>query len=67
LPAAAVFALVLCRDQRRAIATKAATIATLSLVLATLVAHHWLGSFAPDLDVLLSLYAVMIALLIGLG
>jgi hypothetical protein len=67
LPGAAVLALVLCRDQRRAIASKVATIATLTLVLATLVSHHWLGSFAPDLDVLLSLYAVMIALLIGLG
>jgi len=67
LPGAAVLALLLCRDQRRAIATKAATIATLTLVLATLVSRHWLGSFAPDLDVLLSLYAVMIALLVGLG
>ncbi len=67
LPAAAIFAVLLCRDQRRAIATKAASIATLTLVLATLVAHHWLGSFAPDLDVLLALYGVMIALLIGLG
>jgi GT2 family glycosyltransferase len=67
LPAAAALALVLCRDQRRAIATKAATIATLTLVLATLVSHHWLGSFAPDLDVLLSLYMVMIAVLVGLG
>jgi len=67
LPAAAVFSLLLCRDQRRAIATKAASIATLTLVLATLVAHHWLGSFAPDLDVLMALYAVMVVLLIGLG
>jgi GT2 family glycosyltransferase len=67
LPAAALLALLLCRDQRRAIATKAAGIATLTLVLATLVSRHWLGSFAPDLDVLLSLYMVMIALLVGLG
>jgi hypothetical protein len=67
LPAAALLALLLCRDQRRAIATKAASIATLALLLATLVSHHWLGSFAPDLDVVLSLYMVMIALLIGLG
>jgi GT2 family glycosyltransferase len=67
LPAAALLAFVLCRDQRRAIATKAAAIATLTLVFATLVSHHWLGSFAPDLDVLLSLYMVMIALLVGLG
>jgi GT2 family glycosyltransferase len=67
LPAAALMGLVLCRHERRAIATKAASIATLTLIVATLDAHHWMGSFAPDLDVLLALYAVMIALLIGLG
>jgi len=67
LPGAAVLSLILCREQRRAIATKVATIATLTLVLATVVSHHWLGSFAPDLDVLLALYAVMVVFLIGLG
>jgi GT2 family glycosyltransferase len=67
LPAAAVFSCLLCRDVRRSIAAKAATIATLTLLLATLVAHHWLGSFAPDLDVLEALYMLMVALLIGLG
>lgn len=67
LPAAALLGLLLCRHERRAVATKAASIATLTLVLATLDAHHWMGSFAPDLDVLLALYMVMLALLIGLG
>ncbi|MDE3107042.1 MAG: glycosyltransferase [Acidobacteriota bacterium] len=67
LPISAVAALLLARGPRRALATKAATIATLTLVLATLVAHHWLGNFAPDLDVLLALYATMIALLVGVG
>ena len=67
LPGAALIGLVLTRGDRRVIAGKLATIATLSLVLSTLVARHWLGSFAPDLDVLLTLYAVAIAGLIGLG
>ena len=30
----------------------AGTIATLTLIVATLDAHHWMGSFAPDIDVL---------------
>jgi GT2 family glycosyltransferase len=67
LPGAALLGLVLCRHERRAIATKAASIATLTLIVATLDAHHWMGSFAPDIDVLLALYVVMVALLIGLG
>ncbi len=67
LPAAALLGLLLCRAERRAIATKAATIATLTLVIAALSARHWMGSFAPDLEVLLALYVVMLALLIGLG
>ena len=67
LPIAALLALLLCKGDRRRIATKAATIAVLVIVVATLGARHWMGSFAPDLDVLLALYMVMIALLIGLG
>ena len=67
LPGAAVVGLLLTRGERRVIAGKFATIATLSLVLAALTARHWLGDFAPDLDVLLTLYAVSIAGLIGLG
>ncbi len=67
LPVTALAAVLLCRGIRRAVATKVATIATLTLVLATLVEHHWLGNFAPDLDVLLALYTTMIALLVGLA
>ncbi len=67
LPLAALFALVLCRGDRRRVATKLAAIATLSLVLVTLASRHWLGTFAPDLDVVLVLYAVALASLIGLG
>jgi GT2 family glycosyltransferase len=67
LPGVALVGLVLCKGERRRIATKAASIATLTLVLAAFDARHWMGSFAPDLDVLLALYVVMLALLIGLG
>jgi hypothetical protein len=67
LPLAAGFALVLCRGERRRVASKLAVIATLSLILATLASRHWLGSFTPDLDVILVLYAIALASLIGLG
>ncbi|HVB18708.1 MAG TPA: glycosyltransferase family 2 protein [Acidimicrobiales bacterium] len=67
LPLTAVASLLLCRGVRRSIATKVATIATLTLALETLVEHHWLGNFSPDLDVLMALYVTMIALMIGLG
>jgi GT2 family glycosyltransferase len=67
LPLAALFALVLCKGDRRRAASKAMVIAALTLVLAAVVSRHWLGSFSPDLDVLLALYAVMLAMLIGLG
>jgi hypothetical protein len=42
-------------------------VATLTVLLMTLSDHHWLGTFAPDLDVLLVLYGVMIAVLVGVG
>ena len=67
LPGAAVIGLLLTRGDRRVIAGKMATIATLALVLASLVARHWLGAFAPDIDVILTLYAIAIAALVGLG
>ena len=67
LPGAAVLGLVLCRGERRRIASKVASIATLTLIVSVLDARHWMGSFAPDLDVLLALYVVMLALLVGLG
>ncbi len=67
LPIAALFALALCKGERRLVASKALAIAGVTLVLTALVSRHWLGSFSPDLDVMLTLYAVMLALLIGLG
>jgi GT2 family glycosyltransferase len=67
LPSAAALGLVLCRGERQPTASKVATIAVVTLVLMVLDAHHWMGSFAPDLDVLVVLYAIMLALLIGLG
>jgi GT2 family glycosyltransferase len=67
LPGAALIGLLLCKGDRRRIATKGASIASLTLILAALDARHWMGSFAPDLDVLVALYVVMLALLIGLG
>jgi GT2 family glycosyltransferase len=67
LPGAALIGLLLCRGERRRIATKAASIGVLTLIVASLDTRHWMGSFAPDLDVLLALYTVMLALLIGLG
>ncbi len=67
LPLAALFALLLCRGDRQRIASKLAIIATLSLVLAALSSRHWMGSFTPNLDVLLALYALCLAALIGLG
>ena len=67
LPGAALLGLLLCRGERRRIASKVASIATLTVVVTVLDAHHWMGSFAPDLDVLLTLYVVMVAVLIGLG
>jgi GT2 family glycosyltransferase len=67
LPAAALIGLILCRGERRRIASKAASVATLTLVMCVLDARHWMGSFTPDLDVLLALYVVMLALIVGLG
>ena len=62
-PLLAVAALLLARELRRSLASKAAVIAALSLLLVTLSDHHWLGSFTPDIDVLLALYGVMLAAL----
>jgi GT2 family glycosyltransferase len=67
LPLGALLGLLLCRGERRVIAVKVATIATLTLLIAALDARHWMGSFAPDIEVLLALYVAMLVLLIGLG
>ncbi len=66
-PAAALITLALARGERRLIAARFAAIAALSLILATLSLRHWMGPFTPDVDVLLALYGVMLAGLIGLG
>lgn len=69
LPLAAIVGLLIARRERAALAAKTSVIAVLTLLLATLSGHHWLGSFAPDLDVLLALYtlclAVMAAVCVG--
>jgi len=63
LPLAAVVGLLIARRERAALSAKVAVIAVLTLLLATASGHHWLGSFAPDLDVLLALYGVSLAVL----
>jgi GT2 family glycosyltransferase len=66
-PAFAFAALVLARHARRSLAAKAAVIAAVTLLVITLSDHHWLANFEPDLDVLLVLYGVMLATLVGVG
>ena len=67
VPLGAALSLGLCRGARRSMATTAAMIATATVILATCAARHWMGPFAPDLDILLTLYMVMLVFLIGLG
>lgn len=67
LPMVGLLSFFVCQGIRRNIASKVAAIATLSLLLASLSLHHWMGPFTPDVDVLLALYMAMIALLVGLG
>jgi GT2 family glycosyltransferase len=67
LVVAALGSLAICRAERQRIATKVASVAALALVLASVVARHWTGAFTPDLDVLLALYVLGLAVLIGLG
>ena len=67
LPLAAVVGLCLCRGERRSLAGKVAAIATMTLVVSALDVRNWMGPFAPDLDVLLTLYTVMLVVIIGLG
>ena len=66
-PIAALIGLALTRGERRAMAVRVAAVGALSLVVATLSLRHWMGPFTPDVDVLLALYGVMLAGLIGLG
>jgi GT2 family glycosyltransferase len=66
-PLAALIGLALTRGERREIVTRFAAIGALALLLATLSVRHWMGPFTPDVDVLLALYGVMIAALVGVG
>ncbi len=67
LPAAAVLGYAITRAERRQLADPVAAAAALSLIVAALSARHWMGPFTPDLDVLLALYALCLATLVGLG
>ena len=67
LPAAAVLGLAITRGPRRVVASRLATVSALALVVTTLASRHWLGSFSPNLDVLLALYATGLAALVALG
>jgi hypothetical protein len=67
LPAAALGGLLLVRDERRQVASKVGMIGALTLLLAVVTSHGWLGAFTPDVDVLMVCVGVCIALLIGLG
>ena len=67
LPAAALLSICVCRAERRRLATRVATVGALALLVAALDARHWMGAFTPDLDVLLVLYGVCLAALVGLG
>lgn len=64
-PIAALAALLLARGPRREAVNRVGMIALITLVVATLSDHHWMGSFTPDLDVLLILYGVCVAVLVG--
>ena len=67
LPVGALLSGLLARGQRQNWASKLLTINALCLVMAVAVARNWLGAFAPDLDAILALYVVGIALLLGVG
>jgi GT2 family glycosyltransferase len=65
LPVVALVGVVLARSERRHLATLWSLSFALVLVLETLVSRHWSGSFAPDIDGLLVMNALMIAVLVG--
>ena len=64
-PVLALVALVLSRDQRRPVVASLGVASSITLVLVTLSAHHWMGTFAPDINVLFALYGLCLALLAG--
>jgi len=66
-PVVALVAVALARRERAFWAQWAAVTAVLTLAVATLSDHHLLGSFVPDLDVLLALYGLLLAILAALA
>lgn len=63
VPAVAIIGVALARRERFVWATISAVTALVTLLITTLSLHHWMGSFAPDCDVLLSLYGLLLATL----
>lgn len=67
LPVAALVPLLIARHARLLLAAILTAVGVLSLALATVVAHGGIGTFAPDLLVVLAPLAVAVAALVGLG
>ncbi len=65
LPAISLASLIIARESRRQIAATFASIMAVTLTMATLVGRHWTGAFAPDVDTLLVVVAVGIAVLVA--
>lgn len=65
LPLVGLVGIVLAREERRHLSTVWSVVLTLNLVLETLVVRHWAGPFAPDVDGLLILHALGIAVLVA--
>ena len=65
LPGVGFLAVLLARRERFVWASFAGLTAMATLLLITVSDHHWLGNFAPDLDVLLVLYGTLIAVLVA--
>jgi GT2 family glycosyltransferase len=62
LPGVALVALLIARRERWALVAKTSTIAVVTLLVCTVTSHHWTGTFAPDIDVLLCLYGAVVAI-----
>lgn len=67
LPAAALLPIVVGRGERLGAAARFAGMAVCSILVASLVGRHLLGSLTPDVETLLVPYAVGVAALVGTG
>jgi GT2 family glycosyltransferase len=65
VPVSALSAVALARGTRREFAAKFAGILALTLLIAVLAGRHLLGGFAPDVDALLVLVALMMSALVA--